>query len=252
LRVCKNAIRGGHLDCTPHISPGGQGVVVPQPVLRPHRCLPRRYETRDGRAGYSPVCANEWALGVCGKPKTKCQSCPSRKLLPVTDEVIRRHLSGYDERGRSFTAGVYPMLLGETCLFLAVDSRSAPCQHGRGRGDAMADAAVEDVEKSFPVGPASEAVESCRVGPIVFREGNPGAASPQRPCPPGGVPQPRVSSRPSHASFHLRYSPDHFVRRGISQTYRPVARVHARGAGIAQRGEGKTRRRRRALRQRAD
>lgn len=82
---------------------------------------PRRYETRDERAGYSPVCANEWTPGVCGKPKVRCQSCPTRKLLPVTDEVIRLHLSGFDGRGKSFVASVYPMLLDETCLFLAVD-----------------------------------------------------------------------------------------------------------------------------------
>jgi superfamily II DNA or RNA helicase/very-short-patch-repair endonuclease len=39
----------------------------------------------------------------------------------VTDEVIRWHLSGYDDAGQRFVAGVYPMLLDETCLFLAVD-----------------------------------------------------------------------------------------------------------------------------------
>jgi superfamily II DNA or RNA helicase/very-short-patch-repair endonuclease len=41
--------------------------------------------------------------------------------LPVTDEVLRWHLSGRDELGRDFVMGVYPMLLDETCLFLAVD-----------------------------------------------------------------------------------------------------------------------------------
>jgi superfamily II DNA or RNA helicase/very-short-patch-repair endonuclease len=39
----------------------------------------------------------------------------------VTDEVIRWHLSGQDDRGRTFVIGVYPMLLDETCYFLAVD-----------------------------------------------------------------------------------------------------------------------------------
>jgi superfamily II DNA or RNA helicase/very-short-patch-repair endonuclease len=39
----------------------------------------------------------------------------------LTDEVIRWHLSGFDKAGKSFVAGIYPMLLDETCFFLAVD-----------------------------------------------------------------------------------------------------------------------------------
>ncbi len=41
--------------------------------------------------------------------------------MPVTDQVIRWHLSGRDDRGADFVAGVYPMLLDETCCFLAID-----------------------------------------------------------------------------------------------------------------------------------
>ena len=83
---------------------------------------PRRFESRKtGRAGYQPACANEWARGVCEKPKIKCADCSNRRLLPVTDEVIRWHLSGRDQLGRDFVAGVYPMLQDETCRFLAVD-----------------------------------------------------------------------------------------------------------------------------------
>ncbi len=55
------------------------------------------------------------------KPRVKCAECPHRRFLPVTDEVIRWHLSGRDNAGQSFVAGVYPMLLDETCFFLAVD-----------------------------------------------------------------------------------------------------------------------------------
>jgi hypothetical protein len=39
----------------------------------------------------------------------------------MTDEVVRRHLLGRDAQGRDFVAGIYPMLLDETCFFLAVD-----------------------------------------------------------------------------------------------------------------------------------
>jgi hypothetical protein len=39
----------------------------------------------------------------------------TRKLLPLTDEVIHSHLSG------KCTIGVYPLLPDDTCWFLAVD-----------------------------------------------------------------------------------------------------------------------------------
>src|SRR5437867_11601596 len=83
---------------------------------------PRRFESRKtNKAGYAPACANEWVRGVCEKPKIKCADCPNRRFLPVTDEVIRWHLSGRDDLGRDFVMGVYPLFQDETCFFLAVD-----------------------------------------------------------------------------------------------------------------------------------
>ena len=83
---------------------------------------PRRFESRKtGKSGYSPVCANEWVRGLCDKRKVKCVECPRRQFLPVTDDVIRCHLSGIDADGSDFVAGIYPMLLDETCYFLAAD-----------------------------------------------------------------------------------------------------------------------------------
>ncbi len=83
---------------------------------------PLRFESlKTGRAGYSPVCGNEWVRGVCDKPRIKCGDCPHQKWLPVTNEVIRRHLSGVNDCGKAFVAGVYPMLLDEQCFFLAAD-----------------------------------------------------------------------------------------------------------------------------------
>ena len=62
---------------------------------------PRRFQSRrSGKAGYQPACGNEWAVGVCEKPKVKCAECPRRRFLSVTDEVIRWHLSGRDAEGR--------------------------------------------------------------------------------------------------------------------------------------------------------
>lgn len=55
----------------------------------------RRFESRKtGRSGYAPACANEWVRGICEKPRIKCAECPNRRFLPVTDDVIRWHLSG--------------------------------------------------------------------------------------------------------------------------------------------------------------
>jgi len=83
---------------------------------------PRRFESRKtGKAGYSPACGNEWVQGVCEKPRIKCSECPHRHFLPVTDDVIRWHLSGQDNDGRPFVMGIYPTLLDETCLFLTAD-----------------------------------------------------------------------------------------------------------------------------------
>jgi hypothetical protein len=62
--------------------------------------------------------------GVCGKPQVKCGECPNQAFIPLSDSVSAGHLRGIDP-GRSgsadFVAGVYPVLVDETCWFLAVD-----------------------------------------------------------------------------------------------------------------------------------
>jgi hypothetical protein len=91
---------------------------------------PLRFESRkSGKAGYQPACGNEWIAGVCEKPRIKCFDCPNRRFLPVTDEVIRRHLSGHNNGREKFVAGVYPMLQDETCWFLAADFDGSHWQH---------------------------------------------------------------------------------------------------------------------------
>ena len=83
---------------------------------------PVRFESKKtGKCGYQPACANEWIKGICSKGRVKCAACPNRCLLPVTNQVIRQHLTGCDERGRDFVIGLYPMFLDETCFLLAVD-----------------------------------------------------------------------------------------------------------------------------------
>lgn len=55
------------------------------------------------------------------KTGIKWADCPHRRFLPVTDDLIRSHLSGCSPDHSPFIAGVYPMLLDQTCFFLAAD-----------------------------------------------------------------------------------------------------------------------------------
>ena len=90
-----------------------------------------RADSRAGRRvslAMRPRASNEWVRGICEKPRIKCAECPNRRFLPVTDDVIRWHLSGHDPEGEPFVAGVYPLLLDETCFFLAVDFDKAGWQ----------------------------------------------------------------------------------------------------------------------------
>jgi superfamily II DNA or RNA helicase len=68
-----------------------------------------RWEGRQGKAGYSPASRRVW-----GEPISPGSEVP-REYLPLTDQVIHDHLTG------RMTVGVYPMLVDETCWFLAAD-----------------------------------------------------------------------------------------------------------------------------------
>lgn len=75
-----------------------------------------RWVGKDNRSGYSPACYNDWKHEVCGKyKKIPCASCENRKLIPLDDKQIYRHLSG------EIIIGIYPLLEDDTCKFLAID-----------------------------------------------------------------------------------------------------------------------------------
>lgn len=76
---------------------------------------PVRWESKAGKSGYSPACANEWRAGICEKPRIKCGDCQHRALIPVTGQTVFDHLAG------RHTVGVYSLLTDDTCHFLAVD-----------------------------------------------------------------------------------------------------------------------------------
>lgn len=75
----------------------------------------KRWEDRKGRAGYAPVCLNEWKPGFCKKPEVKCAFCKHQSYAPLDDKVIEAHLRG------NLVAGIYPLRQDEKCHFLAMD-----------------------------------------------------------------------------------------------------------------------------------
>ena len=75
-----------------------------------------RWENSDGRAGYMPKADRDWKAYYASRPEDRRKvDRKTRSFRPLTDEVIRQHLTGEG------TVGVYPLLLNETCWFLAVD-----------------------------------------------------------------------------------------------------------------------------------
>ena len=77
--------------------------------------FPKRWESRNGKSGYSPSCDNEWKRPLCEKPKIKCGDCNNRALTPLNNATLYDHLSGKQ------TIGVYPLLQDDSCGFIAVD-----------------------------------------------------------------------------------------------------------------------------------
>jgi len=89
---------------------------------RPDAFPTRFVNSKSGKAGYAPACANKFVRGVCELPKVKCGECTNQAFLPADDRAIFDHL-----RGRH-VMGVYPLLQDETCWFLAADFDKASWQ----------------------------------------------------------------------------------------------------------------------------
>ncbi|AWI06776.1 TOTE conflict system archaeo-eukaryotic primase domain-containing protein [Clostridium drakei] len=75
----------------------------------------KRWENKEGKSGYSPVCMNEWRKGICYKPKIKCSDCKNRRYGVLDISAINKHLRGIE------VLGIYPILKDDTCHFLAID-----------------------------------------------------------------------------------------------------------------------------------
>jgi hypothetical protein len=88
----------------------------------------RWHNARNQKTGYAPACSNEWRRGICEKPRIKCSACLSQAFVPCSDAIVARHLKGTSETGTPFVIGVYPMMIDNTCWFLAVDFDEAEWQ----------------------------------------------------------------------------------------------------------------------------
>ncbi len=82
-----------------------------------------RWEGKAGRSGYSPASVRDWKAVLSSRPEERKRvDRETRRLLPLTDEVLRDHLLG------KHTVGIYPLLLDETCCLLAADFDKASWQ----------------------------------------------------------------------------------------------------------------------------
>ncbi|OFZ51946.1 MAG: hypothetical protein A2381_01425 [Bdellovibrionales bacterium RIFOXYB1_FULL_37_110] len=88
--------------------------------LKLFRCqqsvYPKLWEnSKKGIKGYSPACKNEWAKGICNKPKIKCTDCSNKDFFPLNEVAVDAHLRGQT------TIGTYAINEDDSCTFLACD-----------------------------------------------------------------------------------------------------------------------------------
>lgn len=89
----------------------------------------RWFSKSTGKAGYQPVCINEWRRGICDKKTYKCAECPNRDFAPLTSQDVYRHLEGKDENCCD-VVGLYAIMPDNNCSFLCTDFDDKSCKHG--------------------------------------------------------------------------------------------------------------------------
>ena len=80
----------------------------------------RWQNSKSGKSGYSPVCANKWLSGKCDMKKYSCSTCPFKFPVRLNDKYFYNHLAGKDELARD-VIGIYPLLPENYCRFLVID-----------------------------------------------------------------------------------------------------------------------------------
>lgn len=114
----------------------------------------KRWQNKNNRSGYAPVCSNEWVPGICSKPKIKCMECNNKAFEPLTEKVIEKHLKG------EIVVGIYPLNHDESCCFLAIDFDDDGWQKDI--------SIIRDVCKEFDIPYAVERSRSSKGGHVWF------------------------------------------------------------------------------------
>lgn len=47
----------------------------------------KKWQSKKGASGYSPVCLNEWVPGICNKPRIKCSACGNQSYGTLNKSV---------------------------------------------------------------------------------------------------------------------------------------------------------------------
>lgn len=97
----------------------------------------RRWNAKTGKVTYYPLCINAWTQNCPFKQfrdrgntgsKPDCSSCSSRQYEELSPDLIKkRQLSNYDIHGNN-AIGIYAMLPGNKCRFVAIDLDEASWQ----------------------------------------------------------------------------------------------------------------------------
>lgn len=98
----------------------------------------RHWNAKTGKVSYFPLCMNAWTQRCLLKqhrdkgglgPKPDCSSCNARMYEELTPQLIKiRQLSNPDSHGNN-GIGIYPMLPGNVCRFVAIDLDEATWQN---------------------------------------------------------------------------------------------------------------------------
>ena len=81
---------GSSDDLVHHRSPVDAKIALFRSLFRGRNDVyARRFESRKtGKSGYQPACANQWARGLCEKPKVRCSDC----VVPL-DPALRKRFT---------------------------------------------------------------------------------------------------------------------------------------------------------------
>ena len=77
--------------------------------------FPFRWESKNGRSGYSPACWSEWKPKICNKPRVSCTECSNQNFKQYDQQSIFDHLKGNQ------TIGIYPLLEDNSTHILVAD-----------------------------------------------------------------------------------------------------------------------------------